>query len=90
MTYNYLIGFMDLLDLNLFQYIFFAVFSCLVTIAFIAFLSFKLSSNFFRIIYLLIYIAIWFAAAGLIGGGVMMVFSAISYVLIREFSGDYS
>tara|TARA_B100000925_G_scaffold242502_1_gene191960 strand:+ start:53 stop:325 length:273 start_codon:yes stop_codon:yes gene_type:complete len=90
MTYSYLIGFIHLFNFNFIQYIFFSVFAGLITAAFVAYVSFKINSNYKRIVNLLIYISFWFIGAGLIGGGVMLLFSSILYVLIREFSGDYS
>ena len=90
MTYSYFIGFIHLLNLNITQYIFFSVFVGLITTAFVAYVSFKINSNYIRIVYLLIYISLWFIGGGLISGGIMLLFSGILYVLIREFSGDYS
>jgi hypothetical protein len=90
MTYSYLIGFIHLLNLNFTQYIFFSIFAGLITAAFVAYVSFKINSNYRRIVHLIIYISLWFIGGGLIGGGLMLIFSSILYVLIREFSGDYS
>ena len=90
MTYSYSIGFIHLLNLNFPQYIFFSIFAGLITAAFITYVSFKLDSNYKRIVYLIIYISLWFVGGGLIGGGLMLLYSSILYVLIREFSGDYS
>ena len=90
MSYSYSIGFIHLLDLNFPQYIFFFIFVGLITAAFVAYVSFKLKSNYTRILYLLFYIFLWFIIGGIIGGGLILVFSSILYVLIREFSGDYS
>jgi len=90
MSYSYSLGLIHLLDLNFFQYIFFSIFIGLITAAFIAYVSFKLNSNYIRIVYLLFYIFLWFSIGGILGGGVILIYSCILYVLIREFSGDYS
>ena len=90
MTFSYLFGLVPLLNLNFQQYIFLCIFIGLVSIAFIAYISLKIDSNFNRIIYLLLYIFAWFILGGIIGGGLILLSSCIIYVLIREFSGDYS
>ena len=90
MTFSYLFGLIPLLNLNFQQYIYFSIFIGLITIAFIAFVSLKIDSNFTRIIYLLLYIFAWFILGGIVGGGIILSSSCIVYVLIREFSGDYS
>ncbi len=90
MTYNYLVGLIHLLGLNFPQYLFFSIFIGLITAALVAYVSLKVESNFNRILYLLSYILIWFLIGGLIGGTILLVFCFILYVLIREFSGDYS
>ena len=90
MFYNYLIGFIHLLNLNIPQYIFLCVFIGLGTAGFITFISFKIDSNYTRIVYVLSYIFLWFVIGGIIGGSLILLFSCILYVLIREFAGDYS
>ena len=90
MSYSYLIGFIHLLNLNIPQYVFLCIFISLITIAFITYVSFKIESNYTRIIYLLSYIFAWFILSGIIGGSLILFFSCVAYVLIREFSGDYS
>jgi hypothetical protein len=37
-----------------------------------------------------LYIFAWFILGGIVGGGLILSSSCIIYVLIREFSGDYS
>ncbi len=90
MSYSYSIGLIHLLGLNVPQYIFFCIFIGLITAALVAYISLKVESNLKRILYLLSYILVWFLIGGLIGGGVLLLFCLIFYVLVREFSGDYS
>lgn len=90
MTYSYYFGFFPTLSLSFPQYLFVCVFILIATFAYISYVSLKINSNFQRIIYILIYIFAWFILGGLISGLVMSILAGIIYVLIREFSGDYS
>ena len=90
MNYSYYFGFFPSLALCFPQYLFVSVFILIATFAFITFVSFKVNSNFKRIIYILVYIFAWFILGGLMSGLVMSILAGIIYVLVREFSGDYS
>lgn len=90
MTYSYYFGFFPLLDLSFPQYLFICTFILIGTTAYISFISLKINSNFQRIMYLLIYILAWFLLGGLLTGLIMSILAGIIYVLVREFSGDYS
>ena len=90
MSYSYYFGFFPSLGLSFPQYLFLCIFILIGTFAYISFISLKINSNFQRIIYLLTYILVWFLLGGLLTGLVMLLLVGVIYVLVREFSGDYS
>ncbi len=90
MTYSYYFGLFPSLGLSFPQYLFVCVFILIATFAFVSFVSLKINSNFKRIIYILVYIFAWFLLGGLISGLIMSVLAGVIYVMVREFSGDYS
>lgn len=90
MDYSYYFGYFPSLGLNLAQYLFLCVFIIIITFGFVNYVSFKINSTYKRIIYLLLYIMIWFLIGGLLSGLSMSILGGVIYVMIREFSGDYS
>ena len=90
MSYSYYFGFFPSLGFSFPQYLFVCIFILIVTFAYISFVSLKINSNFQRIIYILIYIFAWFLIGGLVSGMIMSILAGVIYVLVREFSGDYS
>ena len=90
MKFNYYFGFLLALDFSLAQYLFLLIFMILISLAFINFISFKVPTNYKRILYLIGFILLNYIFGGLFGGTLMALLNAMLYVFIREFSGDYS
>jgi len=90
MDYSYYFGLFPSLDLSFPQYLFLCTFIIFLTFGYVAFISFKIASNYQRLVSLLVYIFSWFILGGLLSGFIMSCLAGILYVLVREFSGDYS
>jgi hypothetical protein len=90
MEYSYYFGFFPELGLSISQLLFLIVIILFITFGFISYVSYKIDTNYKRILYLLSYNFLWFLIGGLVSGILMLLIGAIIYVLIREFAGDYS
>ena len=90
MDYSYYFGFLASINFSIPEYLFLASFAIFITLGILTYMKFKVNSNYTRIISMLIYAFLWFLLGGLICGFAMSLFIGIAFVLINEFSGDYS